>query len=490
MRLTRRALTGGLTLGLATTSLAVGRAWSAEPLAPEPAVIRGEAKAGGRTVAYRAVAAETVLPGPDGAPEATLFSTAYFAEGEDAAARPVTFFFNGGPGAATIDLREGLAPVHTRNAAGRGFRLADNPDTLIDASDLVFVDPGGIGYSRFLKPGVAARYWGVDEDARAVADFIAIWLKANGREASPKYLVGESYAGIRVGMVAERMARLPEPVRFDGVVLVSPSTGTRGAKDLAAAADPAVRALPSQAATALYYGKSAHAGAEPAVLAEAARGWAEGDYARALAKGETISPALSAKVARELSGYLGLPEAQVLAADLRIPMDRFIRELLAEREARIGLSDARAHAPYFVTDAQRPPYDDPSTSPYTLTYNLTEAVEHLYRQVFGYRPLGPYVRLSYEANGGWNHEVEGGPRAMPLVFKELMAADPDLRVSLMLGCYDLNIPYAGPLNEYLAADLPSDRFAHRLFEAGHSIFSDPVGRRQASADLRAFVQAG
>ena len=207
MRLTRRALTGGLTLGLATTSLAGGRAWSAEPLTPEPAVIRGEAKAGGRTVAYRAVAAETVLPGPDGAPEATLFSTAYFAEGEDAAARPVTFFFNGGPGAATIDLREGLAPVHTRNAAGRGFRLADNPDTLIAASDLVFVDPGGIGYSRFLTPGVAARYWGVDEDARAVADFIAIWLKANGREAAPKYLVGESYAGIRVGMVAERMAR-------------------------------------------------------------------------------------------------------------------------------------------------------------------------------------------------------------------------------------------------------------------------------------------
>ena len=488
MQLTRRALTGSLTLGLATASLVPAHAWAGEPLTPEPAVIRGEARAGGRIVPYRAVAAETVLPGPDGAPEATLFSTAYFAEGEDAAARPVTFFFNGGPGAATIDLREGLAPVHTRNAPGRGFRLADNPDTLIDASDLVFVDPGGIGYSRFLKPGVASRYWGVDEDARAVADFIAIWLKANGREASPKYLVGESYAGIRVGMVAERMARRPLPVRFDGIVLVSPSTATRGATALAAAADPVVRALPSQAATALDYGKSAHAGAAPAALAEAARDWAEGVYAKALDQGDDISPAQRAKVARELSGYLGFPEAQVVAADLRVPMDRFIRELLAEREARIGLSDARAHAPYFVTDAQRPPYDDPSTSPYTLTYNLTEAVEHLYRETFGYKPFGPYVRLSYEANGGWNHVVEGGPRNMPLVFKDLMAADPELRVSLMLGCYDLNIPYAEPLNEYLAADLPGDRFSHRLFEAGHSIFSDPVGRRQASADLRAFVQ--
>ena len=455
MRLTRRALTGSLTLGLAGASLAKGRAWSAEPLTPEPAVIHGEARAGGRTIPYRAVAAETVLSGPDGAPEATLFFTAYFAEGQDAAARPVTFFFNGGPGAATIDLREGLAPVHTRNAAGRGFRLADNPDTLIDASDLVFVDPGGVGYSRFLKPGVSSRYWGVDEDARAVADFIALWLKANGREASPKYLVGESYAGIRVGMVAERMARLPEPVRFDGVVLVSPSTGTRGAPALAAAADPAVRALPSQAATALYYGKSAHAGATPAALAEAARDWAEGVYARALEKGEAISAAERAKVASELSGYLGFPEAQVVAADLRIPRERFIRELLAEREARIGLSDSRAHAPLFVTDAQRPPYDDPSTSPYTLTYNLTEAVEHLYRETFGYTPFGPYVRLSYEANGGWDNQVEGGPR-----------------------------------NEYLAADLPAGRFSHRLFEAGHSIFSAPVGRRQASADLRAFVQAG
>lgn len=481
--LTRRAMTLGLgAAGLLASSAAAATA----PLTPPAAVIEDVVRIKGRPVAYRAIAAEQVLRGEGGAPEATFFGMSYIAQPADPA-RPVTFLFNGGPGGATIALREGLGPKVTVNAeGGEGFAFADNPDSILDVTDLVFVDPAGVGYSRFLNDAAKPRYYGVEEDARAVSAFIGAWLRLHGREASPKFLVGESYAGVRVGVVADMMARAATPVRFDGVVLVSPSTATRGRAPLAAAPDPAVRALPSQAAAAHFHGQGAHVSRPVLEVVAEAQAFAEGRYAKALSAGEALAPPERDRLAAIVAGYVGFSAEAVAAAGLRLDRDRFMKELLAAEGSRIGLSDARAKAPLAVTETQRPPYDDPSTSPYTLTYDLTEANEGFYRRLVGYQPFGPYVRLSYEANEQWNWDVEGGPLAMPLVFKELMARDPGLRVTLLLGAYDLNIPYASPLSEYLAVGLPEARFQHRLYAAGHAVFSDEATRGVASDNLRAF----
>lgn len=484
--LTRRTLG----LGLAAAGLLAPHALAAgESSTPPAAMIEDRVTIGSRAVAYRAIAAEQVLRGAGGEAEATFFGLSYLALPADPR-RPVTFLFNGGPGGATIALREGLGPKVTVNAeGGEGFAFVDNPDSILDVTDLVFVDPAGVGYSRFLNEAAKPRYYGVEEDARAVAAFIQAWLKLHGREASPKFLVGESYAGVRVGVVARLLAEAPEPVDFQGVVLVSPSTATRGREPLAPAADPAIRVLPSQAAAAHYHGKGDHTARPVLEVTLEAQAFAEGPYAQALAAGEALSPQDRQAIAAQAAGYLGFAPDVIAAAGLRLDRERFMRELLADEAARIGLSDARAKAPLAITETKRPPYDDPSTSPYTLTYDLTAANEGFYRQLLGYQPLSPYVRLSYEANGQWNWEVEGGPLSMPLVFKDLMARAPQMRVALLLGAYDLNIPYAGPLSEYLAADLPQDRFEHRLYAAGHAVFSDAATRAGASDDLRRFYAA-
>lgn len=448
----------------------------------------GRATVRGQAIAYRAEASEMVMRNAAGAPRATIFSVAYLADAGDPATRPVAFLFNGGPGGATIALREGLSPRMTvAGAAAGSFRFIDNPDSLIDTTDLVFVDAPGTGYGRFFGEGASAEYWGVSEDADAVADFIARWLAEHGRRASPLFLVGESYAGVRVGLVTARLADRAEPLRVRGVALVSPSTSAGRSSGPANADEAAILALPSQAAAAQFHGRGAYVDQPVDVLAEKALAFGRGEYAAALAKGETLDPEERTRVAQTLSDYLGLPAQGLVESNLRLGRDAFVLGLLADRRERIGGSDARAHAPTALTETRQPPYNDPSTSPYTLTYDQTEAVEALFRREIGYAPVEPYIRLSIEANRAWNWSVPGGPISIPALFRDLMARDPDLEVTLMTGYYDLTIPYMRPVSEYLAANLPSDRFENRVFPAGHAVFSDPVGRKASTDHLRAFI---
>lgn len=483
----RDLLSGALALGLVSRP-AMAQHVAGADLAPAPATIDGVAKVRGRAIAYRATASETVMRNTAGAPRATIFSAAYVANGADPRRRPVSFLFNGGPGGATIALREGLGPRITANAAGPdGFAFVDNPDSLIDVTDLVFVDAPGTGYSRMLAEGASAEYWGVEEDARAIADFITDWLQRNGRMASPRFLVGESYAGTRVGFVADLMARRADrPMAFNGVVLISPTTTAGG--EVGPSRDPAVVALPSEAAVAWFHGRGAHTAEPVETVAEAARQFAEGPYAQALAQGDRLDPAERANILATLAGYTGLPPAQLDGYALRPPISKFVLDLLADKGERAGLSDGRAHALRSITDKNKPPWDDPSSSNFVLTYDLQKAVEAFYRQGFGYRPAADYVRLSYDANSKWNNRLARGPTSVPAMFKDLMAQDSRLSLILMMGYYDLTVPYARPLNDYLAADLPADRFSHHLYRTGHAVFSDAVGRPQSTDVLRAFYR--
>ena len=483
------ALLSGCASAGAPVEAAVASAETAIPVVPAMATRQGRVTVRGHEIAYRAEASEMLMRNEAGEPRATIFSVAYLAEGEPAT-RPVAFLFNGGPGGATIALREGLSPRMTAAGDMKGaFRFVDNPDSLIDTTDLVFVDAPGTGYGRFFGEGASAEYWGVEEDADAVTDFIVRWLAEHGRADAPLFLVGESYAGVRVGLVAQRLAARAEPLSVRGVALVSPSTsaGRAAGPAVAASADEAaILALPSQAAAAQFHGRGSYLDRPVDALAAEAMAFASGPYAAALARGETLDPAEKARVAEGLSGYLGLPAQALIEANLRLPRDGFVLGLLADRQERIGGSDARAHAPTAVTETRQPPYNDPSTSPYTLTYDQTEAVEALYRQEIGYAPVAPYIRLSIEANKAWNWSVPNGPIAMPGLFRDLMARDPRLNVTLMTGYYDLTIPYRRPVSEYLAAGLPQDRFESIVLPAGHAVFSDPVGRAASTDYLRAF----
>lgn len=470
---------------------AAGVAGAVEPFIPAPATAQGNVQVKGRAWPYAVEASETVLRDDRGRARAALSALAYVAETPKSAPRPVTFLFNGGPGAATIALREGLAPRITASGDQPGaYRFIDNPDSLIDTSDLVFVDAPGTGYGRFFDDSAAADFWGVDEDAAAVTDFILTWLREHGREDAPLFLIGESYAGVRVGLVAKRLVERGTGPRVAGVVLVSPSTvAGRGELPGAKTHDPAVLALPTLAATARHHGRGDYVGLAVEDLADQAWAFASGPYARALAEHERLSDDERRDVARALSAYTGLNEAAILEHGLKIPTAMFVKALLADQALRIGGSDSRAAAPRALTEQRSPPYDDPSTSPYTLTYDLTGAVEALFREEVGYRPVTGYVRLSIEANRAWNWSRAEGVASIPHLLADLMRRDERLRATLVTGYYDLTIPYARPVQDYLGADLPPERFDHRVFAAGHAVFSDPQARGEATDHLRRFYAA-
>lgn len=455
---------------------------------PLPASVERKVVIRGKTIPYSATASENSMRDADGRVDATISSIAYVASGRPERSRPVTFLFNGGPGSATIALREGLGPRTTVNSnSPEGFAFVDNPDSIFDVTDLVFIDAPGTGYGRFIDEAAKKRYWGVEQDARAIAEFIENWLRAHDRLASPKYLVGESYGGIRAAVVADMMAEKPsDPINFAGIILVSPSTQVSTEDAPMSPQQQALLALPSLAAVAQAHGRGALVGRTVDEVAMEARRYAIGDYAAALKKGDALPLSERQAVIRRLSELTGIPEGTIRAHNLLLQPDMFVGELLADRGERIGLLDGRAHAARNITDKKPIPYNDPSTSPYSLTYDLTKSVETMFRRELGFKPATSYVRLSMEANGKWDWAIASARANMPSLLKEMMKQDSRLKIFVTAGYYDLTIPYMEPVTAYETAGLPKDRLTVKLYPSGHSVFSEGGSRARASNDLRAF----
>ncbi|WP_024889407.1 S10 family serine carboxypeptidase-like protein [Luteimonas huabeiensis] len=481
---------GALLAGLLACA-AVARAGDA---LPEPARARwtwpGHANAPARTV--EVVAEELPMAAADGGIEATMFSTAYLAAPDDAGAgdagraRPVAFFWNGGPGSAAVGLHATFAPrtpgAAPERAEARGS--IDNPDSPIDIADLVFVDPVGTGYSRVLREGAGAGYWGVAQDAEAAARFVAAWLRRHGRERDPVLLVGQSYAGIRVPLAAQRLLEAMPDLDLRGLLLVSPSIGGPRAD----AADAAAQArrdharcrarLAVYAQTAAFHGIGAQAGRAPAEIAA--------DVEAFLAARERFDADDHARIAADI----GLPREQVAEAGGCVAPLAFQTGLLAARGERIGTADTRLHAPLALTRTRQPPYDDPATSPYTLGYDLDAAWRHYLRHEIGYRPAGEgdYVRLSLAAHGAWDWTWPAWAGASTAtVLDGLLARAPGLRVRVAVGYYDLSVPYLEPVRAFEAAGLPGPRFAIVRYPAGHAVHADREARPRSFADLRALI---
>lgn len=428
------------------------------------------------------VAEELPLDGADGTPAVTAFSTSYLARPD--AARPVIFFWNGGPGAAAVGLHPTFAPRSLRAApadpAQRGS--IDNPDSLIDAADLVFVDPVGTGYSRVLREGAGADHWGVEQDARSAAQFVRAWLQRHGREASPVVMVGQSYSGIRVPLAAKLLLDALPDLDLRGMLLVSPSTGGPRADAL----DDAARAqrewrrcaanLTVFAQTAAFYGRGILADSdadsiarELEALVSGREGFAADEHAR-------------------VAGLIGFDPQQVAAADGCVATQDFQKGLLADRGDRVGTADTRLHAPLAITETRQPPYNDPSTSPYTLDYDLDAAWDHYLRNEIGYRPVSDYVRLSLTAHGAWDWNwPEWAGDSTASVLAALLERRPALRILVAVGYYDLSVPYLEPLRVFNASGLPGARFRIERYHAGHAVHSDAAERARSFGDLRALV---
>ncbi|WP_372362092.1 hypothetical protein ACCQ10_02440 [Xanthomonas sp. NCPPB 1325] len=437
----------------------------------------------GRRLPYQAIVSEWPVRGADGNVLGLVVTQAYIANARQGQVRPVTFVYNGGPGAASWSLQmEGIGPKLYDAASGT---VIDNPDSILDVTDLVFIDPLGTGAS-FPFAGVDARsVWNTPGDACSIVEVISSWLTSNRRGKSPQVLIGESYGALRNLAVLNADAAEPR-LNVSGVVLLSPFLGHAESRDLAA-----VTLLPSLATTAYVHGLRRIPTSSPQQAYDSALEFARNRYAPALLEGNTLSVERLRAVAAEMSDQIGVPAEILEASRLRIDRSQFNRTLkLRQQNTRIGNLDTRV-AGSTDLDSLPAPYSDPSM---TLGRRPASVMEH-YLATLGYQVAAPYRPLNLSINHGtWYYRVPPSATGDQkdtidgtdwLV--DAMNAHPKLHVFAAGAFYDTATPlYA---SRYLLdhADIDRSRLTLAAYPAGHGIAEDAEQRRHLAADLRDFI---
>jgi len=455
----------------------------------------GRVSVGRQTIAYTSTAGTLTIRDAEGKPVASMFYTAHTADGsKPGSRRPITFFYNGGPGSPSFWLRMGsFAPVRLTTANPEFIKPApyeygSNPDTLLDKTDMVFLDAIGTGYSRPLGDTKPQAFYGVDEDADAFAKGILRYVTKFGRWNSPKFLFGESYGTLRSGALAYQLQ--DRGLALNGVVLLS-SIMNYGYRQ-PGLDQVYINYLPSFAATAWYHNRIANRPADVATHVAQARAFAVGPYAAALAKGQSISEAEENEVAAQMSAMTGLPADFIKRANLRVDLPRFQKELLRDRRATIGRFDSRYTG--IDTDAAGDaPETDASSDAISGAFIAT--FHDYLTNTLGYRTELPY-RLSARDAGGWSwnwaHRSPvrgGGLQTSPNTAVDLGAAmrgNPYLKVLSLNGYYDMATPFFGTENDLghmMLERAQQPNLSFRYYPAGHMVYLNPLALHQMKVDL-------
>jgi carboxypeptidase C (cathepsin A) len=447
---------------------------------------------GGQRVPYSVTVAEQVLKDDKGTAKAAIVTTAYIAEPRNPN-RPVTFLFNGGPGSGSLWLQMGAfgpkrvaIPSDARDDGAPPYPILDNPDSLLDVTDLVFIDPVGTGFSHTIGETKGEEYWGVTKDAKSVAAVIRKWLDENGRWNSPKYLGGESYGTTRSAAVVNELEGSYNDVALNGVILISTVLDFGAGAETEGAELGYITTLPSMAVTALFHGKAA--GASPDAFAEEARQFAIGPYAAFLLKGQNAGAEERAAVRRELARFTGLSEAYLDKADLRVTSGRFYKELLRDRGLTVGRLDSR-YTGRDYDSAGETPDNDPSF--YGIDAGYTAAANSYFRETIGYQTEQQYVTIGRV--GEWDWKLPGGRdtnaylNVTPYLGKALRE-NSGLRIFVGQGWYDFATPFFAAEFALTRTGIPQDRIVYSYYDSGHMMYIRDQDRSKLSQDVRAFIR--
>jgi carboxypeptidase C (cathepsin A) len=461
---------------------------------PVVSVTRHSGVFGGQRVAYTATAGETFLRAEDGTARASIFSVSYVREPRDPR-RPVTFLFNGGPGSGSVWLHMGAfgprrvaIPSDGTDDGAPPYPIVDNPDSLLDVTDLVFIDPVGTGFSHALGDTNPQDYYGVTKDAQSIAQFIRLWLNDNGRWNSPKYLGGESYGTTRSAAVLNQLEGAYNDVALNGVILISTVLDFGAGADTPGNEMTYILNLPSMAATALYHGKAQAPSVEQFV--EEARRYAVGPYAHALLQGSALPAEERASVRRELARFTGLSETYLEQADLRVTPGRFYKELLRDRGLTIGRLDAR-YTGRDYDNAGETPDNDPSF--FGIDAGYTAAVNQHLRETLGFRTDRSYVTIGQV--GPWDWRLGGGRdndvyvNVAPYIGRALRE-NSGLRIFVGQGYYDFATPFFAAEYALSRTGIPRDRIHYEYYGSGHMMYVRDDDRAKLSRDIRAFIRGG
>ena len=426
-------------------------------------------------------------------PKAEVFLTAYTLDDADAADRPVTFAFNGGPGSSSIWLHLGLLGPRRVVSGDAGqlapppYGLVDNAETLLRHSDLVFIDPVSTGYSRAVEGEKPGEYHGFTRDLESVGEVIRLWTSRNGRWMSPKFLAGESYGTTRAAGLASHLQQR-YGMYLNGVMLIS-AVLEFGTLDFTPGNDlPYTLFLPSYAAIAHYHGLIPDRSLDE-VLADAER-FAAGRYPNALAQGNRIPADYRAEVVTRLAALTGLSEDYIDRVNLRIEHMRFFAELLRSRRQVVGRLDGR-FVGWDADSGGEKQGNDPSFAAIIGPY--TAALNHYVRMELGYQNDLPYEILNFEAAKNWSFkEFEGQQITVAEKLAEAMRANPHLKLHVASGHYDGATPYFATENTLARLQLPAELVANietKYYAAGHMMYVHDESRIQQSEDLAAFINS-
>ncbi len=472
------------------------------PILPETkSETKHDWSAGGRTVHYTATAGTLLINGDPGTPEAnkpilSVFYVAYTEDGVSPKSRPVTFLYNGGPGAATIWLHMGsVGPMRvvTESPKASGpppYEMVQNQYSLIDKSDLVFIDAPLAGFSRAVGKGTVKDFAGVDQDIKAFNKFITKYITVNNRWSSPKYLFGESYGTPRSAALVASLNN--DGIACNGVVLLS-SILNYYVRSPGYDLDPKTY-LPSYAAIAWYYNKVPHNGTLKDWV-QKARDFSRGEYATALDKGDTLPPAEFDAVAAKLAAITGLKLDYIKETKLRIAPTRYRKELLRDDAQILGRYDARFDA-FDMDSAGENPGFDPSDTGITGVY-VASFHDYLANEL-KYVTNEPYYTSAPGINGAWDwhHRPSGaggygGGRAEDqpdtvLDLSDAMRKNTKLKVFSANGWFDLATPFFGTEHDLAQLMLPPSLLGNVQFgyyPAGHMVYLNVDALKEMHADL-------
>jgi carboxypeptidase C (cathepsin A) len=449
---------------------------------------------GGVKVDYTATAGTLTLKDAEGKPTAEIFYVAYTRDGQaEAGQRPLTFSFNGGPGSSSVWMHMGLLGPKRVKLRDDGFavpppyELVENEFSLLDETDLVFIDPVGTGYSRASKPEEAKNFYGLNEDAKSVGEFIRLYVTKHSRWPSPKFLIGESYGTTRAAALSGELLR-SHRMNLNGIMLVSTVLNFQtlwggSGNDL-----PNVLYLPSFTATAWYH-KKLQADLQKKTLAEVlaeAEKFASGDYNRALLLGTGLPASQRAAIVKQMARLTGLSESFVEAANLRVSLSRFNAELLRDRRLVVGRFDSRYTSTVrdpLSEGAERDPSADAIFSAYASTFN------HYVRNDLKFEDDRSYNILA--SVGKWNWAAENEFADVSETLAESMTTNPFLKVHVSSGFYDMATPYFASrytFNHLIVHPDLAENVIHDDYTAGHMMYLNLPDLKKQKADLAKFVR--
>jgi carboxypeptidase C (cathepsin A) len=502
---------------------------SKEAVAPADSTTQGTIDAGGQHIAYTAVAgtitvgatdAQDEQLGQDGKPQpgsqlainapkdekdappvARMFYVAYFKKDAKPEERPITFFYNGGPGSSTVWLHMGsVGPKHVvttgdTHLAAAPYTMVDNPDTLLDASDLVFIDMPGTGFGRLIGKDPEKAFWGVDEDAGAFARFIKRFISKYGRWNSPKFIFGESYGTTRSAVLVDKLQN-DQAIDLNGVILLSQIFNFTTDIDIPSA-NPGVDlpyelALPTFAATAWYHKKLPQQPAELEPFLRDVEQFAMGPYAHALAQGTDVSADEKQQVAEKLHEYTGLPVSYLLKANLRVSGGEFEKTLQDDADLTTGRLDTRFSGPSLDPLSQNADYDPQSaaiSSAYVSLFNDYVRKTLKYGEGQTYLPMAHITDISQ-----WDLKHNGNPIDLNVApdLAEAMKTNPRLKVMVNGGYYDLATPFFAAQYEDKHLPIPQSlvkNISYAWYESGHMVYVRDESLKQLHDRVAAFIKS-